>query len=211
MKKKGYVLVYSVIAMMLACTLAISTVTIVLYYGKNINRTIGGNGALYVADAGISAFENYLNAYYKDKGNIKTDAVDLWETVDVIIDEIVPLEGNGQDVKSLLVLQGYMNYNYIISSANKTKALCADETLSGAYKVYFAKTKQSDIRQKGIMTLLSMGEYVYQNKSYYKFVTAQVLIEPVYENGMITAFDLKTVNYDETIKGGTELWGNVSW
>lgn len=47
-KKKGYVLIYSVIAMMLACTLVISTVTIVLYYGKNINRTIGGNGACHV-------------------------------------------------------------------------------------------------------------------------------------------------------------------
>ena len=44
-RNKGYVLVYSLIAMMLACALVLSTVTIVLYYGNNINRTIGGNGA----------------------------------------------------------------------------------------------------------------------------------------------------------------------
>ena len=32
-KKKGYVLVYSVIAMLLTCALVLSTVTIILYYG----------------------------------------------------------------------------------------------------------------------------------------------------------------------------------
>ena len=54
-KKKGYVLVYSVIAMLLTCALVLSTVTIILYYGNNVNRTVGGNGALYVADSGISS------------------------------------------------------------------------------------------------------------------------------------------------------------
>ena len=210
-KKKGYVLIYSVIATMLACTLVISTVTIVLYYGKNINRTIGGNGALYVADSGIESFENYLSAYYVDKGNIKTNAKDLWETVDVIMDEIVPITGDGQDEKALLVLQGYMNYNYIISAAHRTKSLSADETLSGSYKVFFAQDKKSVIRSKGKLTLLSIGEYVYQNKSYYKFITVEVLVEPVYEGGMITSIKLRTVDYSETVKGGTTLWGNVMW
>lgn len=210
-KKKGYVLIYSVIAMMLACTLVISTVTIVLYYGKNINRTIGGNGALYVADSGIDGFENYLSSYYIDKGNIKTNAKDLWETVDVIISEIVPITGDGQDEKALLVLQGYMNYNYIISAADRTKSLSADETLSGSYKVFFAQDKRSEIRAKGKLTLLSIGEYVYQNKSYYKFITVEVLVEPVYEGGMITSLKLKTVDYSESVKGGSTLWGNVMW
>lgn len=210
-KKKGYVLIYSVIAMMLACTLVISTVTIVLYYGKNINRTIGGNGALYVADSGIDGFENYLSAYYIDKGNIKTNSKDLWETVDVIIGEIVPITGDGQDEKALLVLQGYMNYNYIISAADRTKSLSADETLSGSYKVFFAQDKRSEIRAKGKLTLLSIGEYVYQNKTYYKFITVEVLVEPVYEGGMITSLKLKTVDYSESVKGGSTLWGNVMW
>jgi len=211
MKKKGYVLIYSVIAMMLACTLVISTVTIVLYYGKNIGRTIGGNGALYAADSGIDCVENYLNAYYIDKGNIKTNAKDLWETIDVIIGEIVPITGSGQDTKAVLLVQGYMNYNYIISEADLTKALSADEKLNGSYKVFFAQDKRSEIRSKGKLTLLSMGEYVYQNKSYYKFITVEVLIEPVYEGGMITSLKLKTLDYSETIKGGSTLWGNVSW
>ncbi len=210
-KKKGYVLIYSVIAMMLACTLVISTVTIVLYYGKNINRTIGGNGALYVADSGIECVENYLNAYYVDKGNIKTNAKDLWETVDVIVDEIVPITGDGQDEKALLVIQGYMNYNYIISAADYTKSLSADETLNGSYKVFFALDKKSEIRSKGKLTLLSIGEYVYQNKSYYKFITVETLIEPVYEGGMIIGLKLKTVDYSESVKGGSALWGNVMW
>lgn len=210
-KKKGYVLIYSVIAMMLACTLVISTVTIVLYYGKNINRTIGGNGALYVADSGIDGFENYLSAYYIDKGNIKTNSKDLWETVDVIISEIVPITGDGQDENALLVLQGYMNYNYIISAADRTKSLSADETLSGSYKVFFAQDKRSEIRAKGKLTLLSIGEYIYQNKSYYKFITVEVLVEPVYEGGMITSLKLKTVDYSESVKGGSTLWGNVMW
>ena len=210
-KNKGYVLVYSLVAMMLACALVISTVTIVLYYGNNTNRTIGGNGALYVADSGIESFENYLNAYYIDKGNIKTNARDLWVTVSDIIDEIVPITGDGQDSKSLLALQGYLNYNYIISSGGSTKALSADEELSGAYKVYIATLRKGDIRTKGEITLLSVGEYVYQNKSYYKFITVKAVIEPNYENGMITALTLKTVEYSETIQGGTSLWGNVSW
>lgn len=207
---KGYVLVYSLIAMMLCCALVISTVSIVLYYGNNINRTIGGNGALYVADSGVEAFEDYLNAYYIDKGNIKTNAKDLWATVSDIVNEIVPITGAGQDPKSLLALQGYMNYNYIISASDRTKALSADEGLSGSYKVYIATARKADIKNRGEITMLSVGEYVYQNKSYYKFITVKAVIEPIYTSGMITALQLRTVEYSETIQGGTSLWGNVS-
>ena len=209
--KKGYVLVYSLIAMMLCCALVISTVTIVLYYGNNINRTIGGNGALYVAESGIEAFEDYLNAYYIDKGNIKTNAKDLWATVSDIVNEIVPITGAGQDPKSLLALQGYMNYNYIISASDRTKALSADEGMSGCYKVFIATSRKADIKSKGEITMLSVGEYVYQNKSYYKFITVKAVVEPAYTSGMIMALRLKTVEYSETIQGGTSLWGNVSW
>ena len=209
--KKGYVLIYSLIAMMLCCALVISTVTIVLYYGNNINRTIGGNGALYVADSGLEAFEDYLNAYYIDKGNIKTNAKDLWATVSDIVDEIVPITGAGQDPKSLLALQGYMNYNYIISASDRTKSLSADEGLSGCYKVFIATSRKADIKSKGEITMLSVGEYVYQNKCYYKFITVKAVAEPAYTSGMITAFTLRTVEYSETIQGGTSLWGNVSW
>lgn len=210
-KNKGYVLVYSLIAMMLACALVLSTVTIVLYYGNNINRTIGGNGALYVADSGVDAFENYLNAYYIDKGNIKTSTRDMWSTVYDIVDEIVPITGEGQNSKALLALQGFLNYNYIISAGGGTKSLSADENLSGSYKVFIATSRKGDIRTKGHITLLSIGEYIYQNKSYYKFITVKAVLEPVYEYGMISGITLRTVEYYETIQGGTSLWGNVSW
>lgn len=210
-KKKGYVLVYSVIAMMLTCALILSTVTLVLYYGNNVNRTIGGNGAQYVADSGIAAMEDYLNAYYVDKGNIKTNAEDLWVTIYDIVQEIVPVTGSDSDGKALLALQGHLNYNYVISASTGLKSLSADENLSGAYKVFIADQKIGEIRNKGTITLLSVGEYVYQNRSYYKFITVEAVIEPIYESGMITGLTLKTVDYSETIKGGTSLWGNVSW
>lgn len=210
-KKKGYVLVYSVIAMMLTCALILSTVTLVLYYGNNVNRTIGGNGAQYVADSGIAAMEDYLNAYYVDKGNIKTNAEDLWVTIYDIVQEIVPVTGPDSEGKALLALQGHLNYNYVISASTGLKSLSADENLSGAYKVFIADQKIGEIRNKGTITLLSVGEYVYQNRSYYKFITVEAVIEPIYESGMITGLTLKTVDYSETIKGGTSLWGNVSW
>ena len=210
-KKKGYVLVYSVIAMMLTCALILSTVTLVLYYGNNVNRTIGGNGAQYVADSGIAAMEDYLNAYYVDKGNIKTNAEDLWVTIYDIVQEIVPVTGPDSDGKALLALQGHLNYNYVISASTGLKSRSADENLSGAYKVFIADQKIGEIRNKGTITLLSVGEYVYQNRSYYKFITVEAVIEPIYESGMITGLTLKTVDYSETIKGGTSLWGNVSW
>ena len=210
-KKKGYVLVYSVIAMMLTCALILSTVTLVLYYGNNVNRTIGGNGAQYVADSGIAAMEDYLNAYYVDKGNIKTNAEDLWVTIYDIVQEIVPVTGPDSDGKALLALQGHLNYNYVISASTGLKSLSADENLSGAYKVFIADQKIGEIRNKGTITLLSVGEYVYQNRSYYKFIPVEAVIEPIYESGMITGLTLKTVDYSETIKGGTSLWGNVSW
>ena len=210
-KKKGYVLVYSVIAMLLTCALVLSTVTIILYYGNNVNRTVGGNGALYVADSGISSFEDYLNAYYVDKGNIKTNAEDLWITVYDIVEEIVPVIGEGQSDKALLAVQGYLNYNYVISASTGLRALSADEALSGSYRVYVATQKKQEIRNQGRITLLSVGEYVYQNKSYYKFITVEAVIEPVYKAGMITSLRLRIVDYQESIKGGTSLWGNVSW
>ncbi|HBT65584.1 MAG TPA: hypothetical protein DEB10_13090 [Ruminococcaceae bacterium] len=209
--KKGYVLVYSMIAMLVSCSLVISTVTVVLYYGSNINRTVGGNGALYVADSGIEAAENYLNAYYIDKGNIKSSAKDLWATVYDIANEIVPIVEDNHDEKALLLLQGYMNYNYIISSVNRTKLLSEDESLSGSYKVYIAAENKARIRTQGKLTLLCIGEYVYQSKTYYKFITVDVVIEPLNSAGMITGFRLKTVDYSETIKGGTQLWGNITW
>lgn len=210
-KKKGYVLVYSVIAMLLTCALVLSTVTIILYYGNNVNRTVGGNGALYVADSGISSFEDYLNAYYVDKGNIKTNAEDLWITVYDIVEEIVPVIGEGQSDKALLAVQGYLNYNCVISASTGLRALSADEALSGSYRVYVATQKKQEIRNQGRITLLSVGEYVYQNKSYYKFITVEAVIEPVYTAGMITSLRLRIVDYQESIKGGTSLWGNVSW
>lgn len=210
-EKKGYVLVYSVIAMLLTCALVLSTVTIVLYYGNNVSRTVGGNGALYVADSGVSSFEDYLNAYYIDKGNIKTNSEDLWITVYDIVEEIVPVVSPDSDGKALLALQGHLNYNYVISAATGLRSLSADENLSGAYKVYLAEQKKSEIRNNGKITLLCVGEYVYQNKSYYKFITVEAVIEPIYDSGMITGLRLKTVDYSESIKGGTTLWGNVSW
>lgn len=210
-KKKGYVLVYSVIAMLLTCALILSTVTIVLYYGNNVNRTVGGTGAQYVADSGIASFEDYLNAYYIDKGNIKTNAEDLWVTVYDIVEEIVPIVGEGQNDKALLAVQGYLNYNYVISASTGLRALSADESLSGSYRVYIATQRKNEIRQNGRITLLSVGEYVYQNRSYYKFITVEAIIEPVYTSGMITGLTLKTVDYQESIKGGTSLWGSVTW
>ncbi len=210
-KKKGFVLVYSVIAMLLTCALILSTVTLVLYYGNNVNRTVGGNGALYVADSGVASLEDYLNAYYIDKGNIKTNAEDLWVTVYDIVEEIVPVYSAGSDNKALLALQGHLNYNYVISASTGLRALSADENLSGAYKVYVAAQRKNEIKTSGKITILSVGEYVYQNKSYYKFITVEATVEPIYESGMITRFVLKTVDYSETIKGGTTLWGNVSW
>lgn len=210
-KKKGYVLVYSVIAMLLTCALILSTVTIVLYYGNNVNRTVGGTGAQYVADSGIASFEDYLNAYYIDKGNIKTNAEDLWITVYDIVEEIVPIVGEGQNDKALLAVQGYLNYNYVISASTGLRALSADESLSGSYRVYIATQRKNEIRQNGRITLLSVGEYVYQNRSYYKFITVEAVIEPVYTSGMITGLTLKTVDYQESIKGGTSLWGSVTW
>lgn len=210
-KKNGYVLVYSVIAMLLTCALILSTVTIVLYYGNNVNRTVGGNGAQYVADSGIASFEDYLNAYYVDKGNIKTNAEDLWVTVYDIIEEIVPIVGENRNDKALLAVQGYLNYNYIISASTGLRALSADESLSGSYRVYIATSRKQEIRQSGRITLLSVGEYVYQNRSYYKFITVEAVVEPVYTSGMITGLTLKIVDYQESIKGGTSLWGNVTW
>ncbi len=209
-KKEGYVLVYSVIAMLLTCALILSTVTLVLYYGNNVNRTVGGNGALYVADSGIASFEDYLNAYYIDKGNIKTNSKDLWATVYDIVEEIVPMYSPDRDNKALLALQGHLNYNYVISASTGLRALSADENLSGAYKVYVATQRKNDIKTNGRITVLSVGEYVYQNRSYYKFITVEAIVEPIYESGMITRFALKTVDYSESIKGGTALWGNVS-
>ena len=209
--KKGYVLVFSVIAMLLTCALILSTVTVVLYYGNNVNRTIGGSGALYVADSGIAAFEDYLNAYYIDKGNIKTNSGDLWITVYDIVEEIVPMVSADSDGKALLALQGYLNYNYVISAVSGQHSLSADEKLSGSYKIYIATQRKNEIRNNGKISLLSVGEYVYQNKSYYKFITVEAVIEPIYDEEMITGLRLKTVDYSESIKGGTTLWGNVSW
>lgn len=210
-EKRGYVLVYSIIAMTLCCTLVLSIVTMVLHSGNNIRRAVGAEGALCAADSGIEGFENYLNKYYVQKGNLKTNAVDLWITVYDIIEEIVPVNRETQNSKAKLGLQGYMNYNYVISAADKVKSLSADTTLNGAYKVYISEMKKGDIRKFGKLVCLSIGEYVYQNKSYYKFITVELVIEPVYTAGIITGLRLKTVKYNDSINGGTELWGNVSW
>ena len=213
-EKKGYTLMYTLIAMVVCCALVFSTITVSTYYNNNLARKTGTRGAIMSAQSGLELTEDYLNYCYKDSYYGATSAKELYIRVyDILNTLIVTNDGSGLNEKSMLILQGYSNYEYGGSGANGVAAqLIPDNTSSISYKTYYSKVFMDDIKTRGELTLLSLGEYIYNNKAYYKFITVTVLIQPIYgPDGTITSFDFKTIQYNETLKGGTELWGSVQW
>ena len=213
-EKKGYTLMYTLIAMVVCCALVFSTITISTYYNNNLARKTGTRGAIFSAQSGLETTEDYLNYCYKDLYYGARTPRELYTRVyDILNTLVVSNDVDGQNEKSMLVLQGYSNYDYGGAGAYGVAAqLSPDSTANISYKTYYSKVLMEDIKTRGEITLLSLGEYVYNNKAYYKFITVTVLIQPIYgDDGTITSFDFKKIKYNETLKGGTELWGSVQW
>lgn len=213
-EKKGYTLMYTLIAMVVCCALVFSTITISTYYNNNLARKTGTRGAVFAAQSGLETTEEYLNYCYKELHYGATSSKELYTRVyDILNELIVTSHGSIPNEKSMLILQGYSNYEYGGSGAHGVAAqLIPDNVSSVSYKTYYSKVLMENIKTRGELTMLSLGEYIYNNKAYYKFITVTVLIQPNYgSDGVITSFDLKTIQYNETLKGGTELWGNVQW
>ena len=213
-EKKGYTLMYSLIAMVVCCALVFSTITISTYYNNNLARKTGTRGAIFAAQSGVETTEDYLNYCYINLHSGATSAKELYVRVyDILNSLTVSNDSNGTNNKSMLIMQGYSNYAYGGSGANGVAAkLIPDNASSISYKTYYSKVFMDNVKTRGELTILSLGEYVYGNKAYYKFITVTVLIQPIYDdNGVITSFDFKTIQYNETLKGGTELWGSVQW
>ena len=207
--KKGYTLVYTITAMVVCCALVFSTISLSTYYNNNLARKNGTRGALVAAQSGFETTESYLNYCY-DGG--ATTAKELYtQLYDDLNELIVTSESStGTDLTGF-ILQGYSNYVYSATPENPA-VLTPNSEGNISYKVYFSKLLMDDLKTRGELTLLSLGEYVRNNKAYYKFVTITVLIQPNYgEDGRINSFDFKTIQYNETLKGGTDLWGNVQW
>ena len=213
-EKKGYTLMYSLIALVVCCALVFSTVSISLYYNNNLSRKTGSRGALMSAQSGIEVTEDYLNYCYKEFYGLSYDAEELYTRIyDILNDLIVTGElGSGSDLCGL-ILQGYSNYAYSHDAASGISAKLIPENQANiSYKTYYSKLLMNNIKTRGELTILSLGEYVMNNKAYYKFITVTVLIEPNYnDDGLIDSFNFKTIQYNETLKGGTDLWGNVQW
>lgn len=213
-EKKGYTLMYTLIAMVVCCALVFSTITISTYYNNNLARKTGTRGAVFAAQSGLEVTEDYLNYCYKELHYGATTPKELYTRVyDILNSLLVSNDVSGQNEKCMLILQGYSNYDYGGSGANGVAAqLVPDSTSNISYKTYYSKVFMENIKTRGELTLLCLGEYVQNNKAYYKFITVTVLIQPIYDDtGVITSFDFKTIQYNETLKGGTELWGSVQW
>lgn len=213
-KKSGYTLMYTLVAMVVCCALVFSTISISAYYNNNLARKTGNRGAILAAQSGIEVTEDYLNYCYQDLhgGGAKTTK-ELYTRIYDILNDLIVTGGDGnENDRTGLVLQGYSNYEYTYGTGAVSAQLIPDTNANISYKTYYSKTLMNNIKTRGELTILSLGEYVQNNKAYYKFVTVTVLIQPNYNaNGKIDSFDFKTIQYNETLKGGTELWGSVQW
>lgn len=212
-EKKGYTLMYTLIAMVVCCALVFSTITVSVYYNNNLSRKTGSRGAIYASQSGIELTEEYINYCYRDLHAGATSAKELYIRIyDTLNELMVSNDGTNGNEKCAMILQGYSNYTFGGISSDGAINLEPKQTSNISYKTYYSKLFMEDIKTRGELTLLSIGEYIYNNKSYYKFITVTVLIQPHYgTNGVIDSFDFKTIQYNETLKGGTELWGNVQW
>lgn len=212
--KKGYTLMYTLVAMVVCCALIFSTISISLYYNNNLARKTGTRGALFAAQSGVEVTEDYLNYCYQNlSGPAYTPRelyVRIYDTLNLLM---VSGETDDGTEHTGLILQGYSNYEYGYDMATGVAAqLTPDNNANISYKTYFSKILMDNLKTRGELTILSLGEYVSNNKAYYKFVTVTVLIQPNYNShGTIDSFDFKTIQYNETLKGGTDLWGNVQW
>jgi hypothetical protein len=211
--KKGYTLVYTLTAMIVCCALVFSTISISTYYNNNLAKKNGTRGALSAAQSGFETTESYLNYCYRDiNGGGATSAKELYINIyDILNELIVTSESTNGTELSGFILQGYSNYTYGFTAENPA-ILTPNSEGNISYKVYYSKLLMDNLKTRGELTLLSLGEYVQNNKAYYKFITTTVLLQPNYDSdGRIGSFDFKTIQYNETLKGGTDLWGNVQW
>lgn len=212
-KKKGYTLMYSLIAMVVCCALVFSTISISTYYNNNLARKNGARGALLASQSGVEVTEEYLNYCYKELYGTSYSPKELYTNVYDILNELtVTGEATGSSDRCGFILQGYSNYEYTSPGGGVSAQLVPDNAANISYKTYFSKILMNDVKTRGEITILSLGEYVSNNKAYYKFTTSTVLIQPnIDSSGRISSFDFKTIQYNETLKGGTDLWGNVQW
>lgn len=214
-QKKGYTLMYSLVAMVVCCALVFSTISISTYYNNNLLRKNGTRGALLSAQSGIETTEDYLNYCHKNLFGVAYTPKELYSNIyDILNSLIITGETDSGSELCGLILQGYSNYNYSFDlSAGIPAKLVPDSTANISYKTYYSKLLMDNIKTRGELTILSLGEYVMNSKAYYKFITVTVLIQPNYDDtGKIDSFDFKTIQYNETLKGGTDLWGkSVQW
>lgn len=204
---------YTLVAMVVCCSLVFSTISVSTYYNNSLARKTGSRGALLSAQSGIELTEEYLNYCYQELYQGSRTASELYKRLNDILDSFtIANEGVGNN-KCKLIVQGYSNYNFQLGGGTSASSeLIPDAKSCISYKTYFLRSSQQNLLNRGELTILSLGEYVVNNKSYYKFITVTVLIQPNYApDGSIDSFDFKTIQYNETLKGGTELWGNVQW
>ena len=214
--KQGYTLMYSLVAMVVCCALVFSTISVSTYYNNSLARKTGSRGSLMAAQSGIELTEEYLNLCYLDKYSGARTASELYRRINDALDAFPATNASLGTNTCKLILQGYSNYYFKTdagtSSNSASSELYPDAEASISYKTYYLCSSQSNLISRGELTILSLGEYVVNNKAYYKFITVTVLIQPnVDDTGIISSFDFKTIQYYETLKGGTELWGNVQW
>ena len=90
-----------------------------------------------------------------------------------------------------------MNNEYIFEAV-KMSLLLDIKKVYEYYKVIEPETRGVELK---FNVSTGFGEYIYNNKAYYKFITVTVLIQPIYgPDGTITSFDFKTIQYNETFR-----------
>ena len=211
-RKKGYTLMYTLVAMVVCCSLVFSTISVSTYYNNSLARKTGARGALLASQSGIELTEEYLNYCYKEAYSGSQSASELYKRINDVLDSFTVTNEGAGNSKCKLIMQGYSNYGFKLGSGTTASSeLEPDAKACISYKTYYLRSTQQNLLNRGELTILSLGEYVVNNKAYYKFITVTVLIQPKYVNGSIDSFDFKIIQYNETLKGGTELWGNVQW
>ena len=209
--KKGFVLVYALITLLLAMmVVALLVIGTTMFY-KNTNVSVGTEGALASAQSGIDILEYRINEYMPswydvdELGSLSITNIEelrqkLQEKI-IEIDNENKVEGSNKNAVKLLTA----DINYQDKDSKKVR-----DTVSSGVTIYVCKDGMQ-LSSKGELELLVVGNYILNSSIYYKAVTVKVSVDAdeVDHTGVIKSIKLNLLDYKEGIEGGTDKWGKV--
>lgn len=211
-KKQGFVLMYALIALVLAMLVIALLVSSTTMFYNATNSKVGNTGAVAAIQSGIEMLEyrvNELLPVWYGTDTLEDVGIDnIIEIRQKIQEEIVGIDAEnavvGSSKHAVKVLNADINYREV--EKNKYQR----DNVSSGVTIYTCKDGMK-LNTSGELEILVVGSYILNSEIYYKVATVTVVIEAdeVDVTGIIKGIRFNITDYKEGLEGGTAKWGQV--